>query len=151
VNDMSKSRQGIFIVIYSLKKNPEYLLLKRKLHWKGWEFPKGGIKLFETKKRAVKRETNEETGLDILKIKNHRLRGKYRYDRELIDRKGILGQTYTLFSVQVKKNKVKLDKRESSDYIWLNYEKALKKLTWPNQKKSLRIVNNWINNCKTKK
>ena len=40
----SKYRKIVFIVTYAkLKDKIYYLILKRKLHWKGWEFVKGGI------------------------------------------------------------------------------------------------------------
>ena len=52
-----KYRRGIFLVVYSLNdKKIKYLILKRKLHWKGWEFPKGGIKSNENMAKAVRRE-----------------------------------------------------------------------------------------------
>ncbi|MBU2562757.1 MAG: NUDIX domain-containing protein, partial [Nanoarchaeota archaeon] len=118
--------------------------LKRKLHWKGWEFPKGGVKSFETKKRAIKRELAEETGLDSIKIKKFNVSGKFKYAKEYSDRKGYLGQTYSLYAVEVKKKKIKLDDLEHSDYTWLEFRKAVKKLTWPNQKKCLKIVDEWL-------
>ena len=79
----NKYRKGIFILTFNLEKNkPEYLILKRKLHWKGWEFPKAGIERFESKKKAVKREIKEETGLEIIKINSHKNKGKYLYKKE---------------------------------------------------------------------
>ena len=43
-----KFRNAIFAVAYSREgDNIKYLLLKRKKHWIGWEFPKGGIDFFE--------------------------------------------------------------------------------------------------------
>ena len=64
-----KYRKAVFIVAYSKINNKiEYLLLKRKLHWKGWEFPKGGAEEKENNLDAVKRELKEETGLKILNI-----------------------------------------------------------------------------------
>ena len=58
-----KYRRGIFIVTYSFeKRKPIYLILKRKLHWVGWEFPKGGKKDSESYEKSAKRETFEETG-----------------------------------------------------------------------------------------
>jgi 8-oxo-dGTP pyrophosphatase MutT (NUDIX family) len=141
-----KYRKGIFIVTYAIKnKEPEYLILKRKLHWKGWEFPKGGFKKLETIKGAIKREIREETGLKILKIKNLKESGEYKYKKELPDRKGIIGQTYKLYAVEVKKKKVKIDNIEHTHSKWLNFKKALKTLTWPNQRKCLRKVDKYIN------
>jgi 8-oxo-dGTP pyrophosphatase MutT (NUDIX family) len=138
---MVKYRKAIFIVTYArTKKGIEYLILKRKLHWKGWEFPKGGIKFFETKRGAVKRELKEETGLNALKVKKFNNSGTYRYNKKFPDRKGFIGQNFQLYATEVKKSKVVFG-REHSDYKWVGFKEALKKLRWPNQRKSLKIVN----------
>jgi 8-oxo-dGTP pyrophosphatase MutT (NUDIX family) len=138
-----KYRKSLFIVTYAkTKKGIRYLILKRKLHWIGWEFPKGGRRFYETKKRTTKRELKEETGLDAIKIKKFNFSGKFDYDKEYPDRKGFKGQTYILYSAEVKKpdRKIKLSE-EHSDYRWLNFEDAVKKIKWENQKNSLKIVN----------
>jgi len=140
-----KYRKAVFVVVYAKKDSKtEYLILKRKLHWKGWEFVKGGMKPSETKINAVKREIREETGLKPLSIKKFSISGKYKYPKEYSDRKGIIGQTYSLYAAEVKKGKVKIDRKEHSGYKWMNFEGAIKKLTWKNQKKCLRIVNEWL-------
>lgn len=134
-------RQGIFIVVYSKTKNEiEYLLLKRKLHWVGWEFPKGGKEKGERVIDTVRREVIEETGLKPLKIKRFNKSGRYLYKQKLSDRPRFLGQTYTLFAVEVEKKRVKLDKREHSAYKWENIKKALRTLRWGDQKRCLRAV-----------
>jgi len=137
-----KYRKAVFIVTY-LRTNKNkilYLLLKRKLHWIGWEFPKGGIKKKENLLSAVKRELKEETGQTALNIKNHHFSGKYKYPQVYPDRKGIIGQTYNLFSAELKNKKVILDKKEHTGYKWLSFDKAIKKLTYKNQKKCLKKV-----------
>jgi 8-oxo-dGTP pyrophosphatase MutT (NUDIX family) len=139
---MKKYRKSIFAVVYRIKNNKlEYLILKRKLHWNGFEFPKGGLKFLEPKILGVKREVKEETGLKILKIKKYNVFGFYDYDKYLEDRKNIIGQEFSLYSVMVKDGKVKLDKLEHESYEWCDFNKALKKLTWENQKQCLTIVN----------
>lgn len=141
----SKYRQGIFCVCYRKKKNflgkekILYLILKRKLHWKGWEFPKGGIKPKENLIKTVVREIKEETGQRPFNIQNYNIRGKYKYDKKIQDRKNILGQTFTLFSAELKLEKIKI-RKEHSGYKWVDYDKAIKLLTWPNQKMCLDIV-----------
>ncbi len=142
-----KYRKAVFVVVYA-KENKKiyYLILRRKLHWKGWEFPKGGVRFFETKKIAVKREIKEETGLTPVKIKKFDVSGKYEYDKEYPGRKGIAGQKFFLYAVELKKEKIKIDKLEHSDYKWLEFEKAIQNLTWPNQKKSMAIVHGWLKN-----
>lgn len=145
-----KFRHAVFGVAYSIdrKGKIEYILLKRKKHWKGWEFPKGKVERFETKKKAVKREVHEETGLKVLKIKRFNEKGLYLYHKKLKDRPGVVGQTYHLFAVNIKKGnrKLKLDKIEHNGYKWVGFREAQKKLTWPNQRKCLKIVDNWLNN-----
>jgi 8-oxo-dGTP pyrophosphatase MutT (NUDIX family) len=140
-----KYRNAVFIVTYAKQKDKiYYLILKRKLHWKGWEFPKGGIKSSETKQHGVRREIKEETGLKILKIKKFDISGKYKYNKIHPDRPGIIGQMYQLFSVEVSKRNIKIDKIEHSGYKWADFREAMKKLTWPNQKKCLKVVNSYL-------
>lgn len=147
-----KYRRGVFCVVYSQNKKGriEYLLLKRKLHWKGWEFPKGALEKGENILDAVKREIKEETGLIPLKIKKFELSGKYKYQKELKDREGVVGQTFeALCAVEVKRGKIILGE-EHFDYKWMSFDETLKKLTWANQKKCLKIVNDWLKLMKFK-
>jgi 8-oxo-dGTP pyrophosphatase MutT (NUDIX family) len=143
--ERKRMRKGIFMVAYSLESGcPEYIIQKRHLHWKGWEFPKAGIKSTESKKEAARREIKEETGLEIIRVTSHKYKGEFMYDKEFPDRPGIIGQTYFLYSVEVKKGKIKFDKREHTSARWVNFETAIKMLTHQNQKDSLKIVNKWI-------
>ena len=139
-----KYRKAIFIVAYSIvKEKPKYLIFKRKLHWKGWEIVKGGKEKFELDKTTAKREIKEETGLRLIKLKKFKEKGQYKYKKILKDRPGIIGQTYKLFSAELKKGKISKKKLnpEHLDYEWMDFDEALKKLTWGNQKKCLKIVN----------
>lgn len=141
----NKFRKGIFFVVYHLEdRNPKFLIQKRKLHWKGYEFPKGGVEKGETELQALKREMSEEVGLKIKKIYNHKIKGKWIYEKNLKDRPGIIGQTYSLYSVEVEKGNPQIDKREHYSSEWLCATKSLKKLTHKNQKKSLKLVREWL-------
>lgn len=145
----NKLRKAIFAVVYSINSlgKIEYAILKRKKHWKGWEFTKGKIEKYEFKRKTVRREVREETGLEALHIKRFHVKGLYKYKKNLKDRPGITGQTYTLFAVEVNKGKGKIivDPIEHDYGKWVSYKKAEKLLTWPNQKKCLKIVNDWLN------
>ena len=140
-------RKSVFAVVYSrTKKGIKYLILRRRLHWKGWEFPKGGIEHNEAEKNAVRREVFEETGL---KPRNGNLRkfdfsGSYRYKKNFSDRHTFGGQRFYLYSVEVKIGKVKIDKHEHTRFMWVDFSKAIKMLRWNNQKKSLKIVNDYL-------
>jgi 8-oxo-dGTP pyrophosphatase MutT (NUDIX family) len=144
----SKYRKGFFAVVYYINKKGriKYLLLKRKLHWFGFEFLKGGIEKNENILHCIKRELKEETGLDPIKIKKYNKSGYYPYKKILKDRPGIIGQTYSLYSIKVEKKRVKLDRFEHLTYRWVDYKKAMKKLTWSNQKDCLKIVNQDLEN-----
>ncbi len=139
-----KYRPAIFIVVYTIVKNkPQYLILKRKLHWKGWEFPKGGKRFYETDLMTLRRELKEETGIKKFKIKNKfKINDGYDYDKLYSDRKGFCGQKYkVLFVVEVKKQKIKIDNLEHSNYKWVDFKTAKRILTWENQRKLLKKVN----------
>jgi len=140
-----KYRKSVFIVAYSIEKNKiYYLVLKRKLHWRGWEFPKGGKKLFETYKMAVKREVFEETGQKPLKIIKFNKKGIYDYDKILKDRPKVIGQNFKLYAVEIEKKKIKRDINEHSHSKWLSFKKALEILTWENQRECLKVVDNFL-------
>jgi len=143
----SKYRKAIFVVTYRKEKDKIlYLILKRKLHWTGWEFPKGGMEKKEKLIPAVKRELREETGNIPIKINNHYISGRYKYPKRFDDRPGIIGQTYKLFSAELKNKKIKIDKKEHSGYKWLDFEKSIRKLTYPLQKRCISIVNKKLDN-----
>ncbi len=138
-------RKAIFVVPYIKKSNSiKYILLKRKLHWIGWEFTKGGIEKSETPMLAVIRELKEETNLTPKLIESYDYKGKYTYDKNTKKSRSYIGQTFQLFSAQVKPGRIKLDKKEHSEYKLLSYTQAMELLTWPNQKKALEIVNKQI-------
>ncbi len=143
-----KYRKAVFCVTYCKNSDGkiEYILLKRKKHWIGWEFPKGKIEKYETKRMATRREVGEETGLKILRIKRFKEKGSYLYHKLLKDRPNKIGQTYHLFAVEIEKGngKLKLDPIEHNGYKFVSFKEAYKKLTWPNQKRCLKIVNEWL-------
>ena len=144
---MTKYRKGVFFVVYAKNKkgNIEYLILKRQLHWIGWEFPKGGIEKSETHLKTIQRELKEETSLIPLNYRQFNIKGKFKYDRRLEDRPDMIGQTFeSLYAIEVKKGKIKVDGIEHNDFRWLDFGSAKKLLTWDNQKKSISIVNEWL-------
>ena len=140
-----KYRKTVFIVVYSKSESRIfYLVLKRKLHWVGWEFPKGGLEEKENPFEAVKRELKEETGSVSRKIKKFNVRGKYKYKNKMPDRHGIIGQSYSLYSAEIKKEKIIFDSNEHSDYKWVPYMKAMQMLKFTDQKRCLKKVNDWL-------
>jgi len=102
-----------------------------------------GFKMKKKYRKSLFIVVYSKTGLKAIRIKKFNISGKFRYDKEYSDRKGFIGQNYSLYSAEVKKSvrkKIKIDKREHSNYKWLGFEEAINKLKWENQKKCLKIV-----------
>lgn len=136
---MLKYRKGVFFVVFRKERKVKYLVLKRKLHWTGWEFCKGGVKGVEKELTTVKRELKEETGCNPVAIIPFNVRGKYKYKKKLADRPGVIGQSYHLFAVEVGRKKIRLGEEHSS-YRWVDFKKAYRLLTYPDQRTCLVIV-----------
>jgi len=140
-----KFRRAVFVVTYARTKNRiKYLVMKRKFHWRGWEFPKGGIEISESLDGAARREVIEETGKKPLKLRKFNFHGKYFYRKRFPERMEYIGQSFILYCAEIKFGKIIIDRREHSSYKWLNFEDSYKKLTHRNQKDSLNIVNEWL-------
>ncbi len=118
----------------AFKKNGEieYLLL----HYgaEHWDFPKGNVEENEREKDTALRELEEETG-----INNAKFVGDFKEVINYYYRRGgaTIYKEVVYFLVCVEDAKVELS-YEHSGYEWLNYEKAIKKLTFENSKNVLR-------------
>lgn len=142
---MRKYRKAVFIIAYRKeRKKILYLILKRKLHWKGYEFPKGGLESNETPMMAVMRELFEETGLKVVKIKKFKLEGKYNYAKGWQGHPGFIGQSWQLFSAEVKGKKVKYDKKEHAGYKWMDFNNAIRIIDFKEKKDCLKAVNSYL-------
>ena len=138
-------RKSVFIVVYRIENNkPSYLLLKRHKHWKGWEFPKGGYEKKENSLDVVKREVYEETNNKPQNIIKHPFSGRYEYQKCLKDRPNIVGQTFSLYSAEIKSKKIEFDEWEHLDFCWCSLKEAIKLLKWENQKEGIMIVNDFL-------
>ena len=122
----------ILAIIYSNKN--KFLLLKtnsKTMKIDGWYVVTGGVKEGETFKEAVKREVEEETKLNILKIKPINLSFKYEWPVS----SGIIKYEKT-FLVKVEHAEPKITKWEHLDYRWLSKEDFIKKIYWFGKDKS---------------
>ncbi|MEM4311801.1 MAG: NUDIX domain-containing protein [Nitrososphaerales archaeon] len=121
-------------ILFSLQNSkPLYLTL----HYVSghWDFPKGNIEEGEEEKETVVREVKEETGIDKISFveKFRKVIGYYyKRNEETLVRKQVI--FYLAFTPM---REVKLS-FEHIGYQWLEYDKALKRLTFKNAKDLLK-------------
>jgi len=137
-----KTRKGVAAVVFTnIRGNKKYLILKRKLHWKGYEFLKGGLKKGENEDNAIRREIREETGKlsPEYKLKKTNLSYSFAYERPFIQDKELwAGSKNRVYTAEFDNPYIRLDKDEHSGFKWMSKKDALRLLTWPNQKDILR-------------
>jgi len=121
-------------------KDNKYLILKYGLGH--WGFVKGHVEKNETDKDTLYRETEEETGLkkeNIKIIKDFKEKNSYYFKREgktVYKEVNYYLAESSSFSVTIS--------HEHKDYKWLEYEKAIEKLSFKNTKKILKKANDFL-------
>jgi 8-oxo-dGTP pyrophosphatase MutT (NUDIX family) len=113
-------------LVFRKNKEVEYLLL----HYGAghWDYVKGQVELNESEKDTVVRELEEETSItDARFVEGFREEISYFYRREGTT----VCEEVDFFLVEAKESSVKLS-FEHVRYGWLNYEKAMEKLTFAN-------------------
>lgn len=116
----------------------KYLLL----HYEAghWDFPKGNQEKNEKEEMTAAREIKEETGIeDIEFVDGFREEIKYFYKKG----EETIFKEVAFFLVQSATDEVALSKEHIS-YAWVNYEHAMKKLTFNNSKEVLRKANQFL-------
>lgn len=130
-------RKLVAAVVY--RKDGRFLLLKRKLNWKGWEFVKGQVEK-EPMKKAVLREVREETGLRKAKI-ICKLPVEVIYHHRSMH--GHRTSTQSGFLVEYPGGRIRLSPEHSS-YRWADRKRAEKLLTYVTHKTFLRLADRHI-------
>jgi len=136
---MPTERSAGAIIFRKEKGNIYYLVLHYELGH--WDFIKGRIENDESLKQAVIRETKEETNIDDLKFVD-RFEEKIEYFFKR-DSKTFF-KTVIFFLAETKTKEIKLSD-EHIDFKWLDYEEALKQLTFNNAKNILEKANDFLN------
>lgn len=116
------SDQGKFLL---LKTNPKTMKLDR------WYVVTGSIKDSESEEEAVKREIEEETHLEIMKIKSTSVV----YNYEWPEGSGIWKRE-KVFLVKVRYGEPKITKWEHLDWKWLNKRDFINEIYWYGESKN---------------
>jgi 8-oxo-dGTP pyrophosphatase MutT (NUDIX family) len=125
-------------LVFRKNKEVEYLLL----HYGAgnWDYVKGQVELNESEKDTVVRELEEETSItDARFVEGFREKISCFYRREGTT----VCEEVDFRLVEAKESSVKLS-FEHVRYEWLNYEKAMEKLTFANARKVLNKAHEFL-------
>jgi len=128
------------IVLFRKEKSKILFLL---LHYPSghWDFVKGKKESGETYHRTALREAREETGItDIEFVNNFEewIEYNFQYEGELVQKK-------VVFFLAETKTKEIVISFEHQDFVWLEFDDAIKKITFENAKKVLKKANAVLN------
>ena len=131
---------GIVLFRNNSNKNEFLLLNYPQGHW---DFVKGKVEQNETSHETALRETREETGITHIEFIDgfeESVEYDFRFKKENIHKKVIF------FLAKTNEKNIKLS-HEHSDYIWLEYNDALKKTTFENAKNVLTKANEFLSSA----
>ena len=109
-----------------------------------WDFVKGKIEQNETSHETALRETKEETGITNIEFVDgfeESVEYDFRFKKENIHKKVIF------FLAKTNEKNIKLS-HEHNDYLWLEYNDALKKTTFENAKNVLAKANEFLSSIR---
>jgi len=107
-----------------------------------WDFIKGKVEEGETPHKTALRETKEETGISDIEFIDgfeESVEYDFRFKNEDIHK------TVVFFLAKTNEKKISLS-HEHNDFIWLEYDDALKKTTFRNAKNVLSKANEFLLN-----
>ena len=128
---------GIVLFRNDSSKNEFLLLNYPQGHW---DFVKGKVEKNETPHETAIRETGEETGITNIEFIDgfeESVEYDFRFKKENIHKKVIF------FLAKTDEKNIKLS-HEHNDYLWLEYNDALKKTTFENAKNVLTKANEFL-------
>ena len=134
---ISEKSAGIVLFRNDSDKNKFLLLNYPQGHW---DFIKGKVEQNETPHETAIRETKEETGITSVEFIDgfeESVEYDFRFKKEDIHKKVIF------FLAKTDEKNIKLS-HEHNDYLWLEYNDALKKTTFENAKNVLIKANEFL-------
>jgi len=123
-----------------IEENNENLFLLLHYPTGHWDFVKGKIENNESPEQTIVRETKEETGItDIVFIKNFKEKIEYsfKFNGDTVQKEVIF------FLAKTNTKQVELS-YEHLAYVWLDFDNALKKITYENAKNVLIKAKNYL-------
>ena len=135
---MKEQKSAGIVLFRNASDKNEFLLLN---YPQGhWDFVKGKVEEGETSHETALRETKEETGISDIEFIDgfeESVEYDFRFKKENIHKKVIF------FLAKTNEKNIKLS-HEHNDYLWLEYNDALKKTTFENAKNVLTKANEFL-------
>ena len=137
---MGEEKSAGIVLFRNILDKIEFLLLN---YPQGhWDFIKGKVEQDETPYETASRETKEETGIsDIEFIDGFEESVEYNFRFKNED----IHKTVVFFLAKTSEKKITLS-HEHNDFVWLEYDDALKKTTFRNAKNVLSKTNEFLLN-----
>ncbi len=135
---MIREKSAGAIVFHKGDSGIEYLVL----HYPAghWDFPKGNMEKGESEEDTILREIREETGIvSVVPLPGFSRRIEYHYRRS----DGLVFKTVIFMLARANVKTVKLS-FEHQGYAWLDYQKALDRVTFENSKTVLREAKSYL-------
>jgi len=135
---MSLHEKSCGAVVFKKNGEVKYLLL----HYEAghWDYVKGQVEPHESERETVLRELQEETGItEASFIEGFREVISYFYRRE----GKTVNKEVIFYLIESQESEVRLS-YEHIGFEWLNYEKAMARLTFSNAKKVLEKANDFL-------
>ena len=132
---MIEERSAGVVIFMKNEQGISYLLLNYPSGH--WDFAKGRIEDGESLREAAVRETKEETGIsDLVFLEEFEEKIEYHFQFE----GKLIHKQVVFFLAKTKTKDVKVS-QEHTNFIWLDFENAMKKITYENAKNILSKAN----------
>lgn len=139
---MALNQRSAGIIIFRTDRRTKagrfYLLLD---YGRFWDYPKGHVEKGEDDLTAALRELKEETG-----IEDARLVEDFRHEIQYFFRdksRGLIRKTVAFFLAETSAREIQIS-HEHSGFEFLPYEAALKKVTYPTAKQTLKKAESFL-------
>lgn len=124
-------------IVYRIINNQIRFLLIKNKRSANWGFPKGHMERGENEHETAYREVLEETGIRVSFLPDFRYKSEYSIQNR-IEKKVII------FLATTEDTNTIIQKEEIEEYLWLEFDKAMNSLKFPNDKFLLKKANEYL-------